>query len=259
MVKLSIITINYNNLDGLKRTIESVINQTWKEFEYIIIDGGSTDGSAEYIQENKEHFDYWVCEPDTGIYNAMNKGIRVVNGQYLLFLNSGDWLYSSVSLELIDWRKISDYDLITYKMLLYFSDKYFYEKYPPSKLSRDFFFRSTLTHQSTLMSKKLFENYGFYNENNKIVSDWEFFFICYENKAKYMQCGDIVFSVFDMYGIGSQGSDVQEIEIYNFYVSKPELMKEYIVYNSLETLNKKSKTAIFKEYMYSKMTKYLIK
>ena len=74
---LSIITINYNNINGLKRTVESVINQTYKDFEYIIIDGGSTDGSAKYISEMSDKFDYWVSEPDKGIYNAMNKGIRI--------------------------------------------------------------------------------------------------------------------------------------------------------------------------------------
>jgi glycosyltransferase involved in cell wall biosynthesis len=75
MLKLSIITINYNNLDGLKRTFESVVNQTWQEFEYIIIDGGSTDGSAEFIESQAGNIDYWVSEPDRGIYNAMNKRI----------------------------------------------------------------------------------------------------------------------------------------------------------------------------------------
>ena len=91
-MKLSIITINYNNLEGFKKTAESVINQTWKEFEWIIIDGGSTDGSKEYIV--KLNYDltrngwnpiaYWCSEPDKGIYNAMNKGIGKAKGEYLL-------------------------------------------------------------------------------------------------------------------------------------------------------------------------------
>ena len=93
--KLSIITINYNNLEGLKRTVESVINQTSKEFEYIVIDGGSNDGSGAYIESKSEHIDYWVSEPDKGIYNAMNKGIAKASGEYLLFLNSGDHLFSN--------------------------------------------------------------------------------------------------------------------------------------------------------------------
>jgi glycosyltransferase involved in cell wall biosynthesis len=92
---LSIITINYNNLSGLEKTIQSVLNQTLKNFEFIIIDGGSTDGSKEYNQEKNEFIDCWVSESDNGIYHAMNKGIKMAKGEYCLFLNSGDYLVDS--------------------------------------------------------------------------------------------------------------------------------------------------------------------
>ena len=95
---LSIITVNLNNRDGLLRTIESVISQTFKDFEWIVIDGGSTDGSKELIEQYADHFAYWVSEPDTGIYNAMNKGIKMAKGEYMQFLNSGDFLRSSTIL-----------------------------------------------------------------------------------------------------------------------------------------------------------------
>ena len=91
-MKLSIITVNLNNRIGLERTINSVVSQTFKDFEWIVIDGGSTDGSKELITQYANHFAYWVSEPDKGIYNAMNKGIKVAKGEYLLFLNSGDWI-----------------------------------------------------------------------------------------------------------------------------------------------------------------------
>jgi glycosyltransferase involved in cell wall biosynthesis len=81
-MKLSIITINYNNASGLRKTIESVANQTSLEFEYIVIDGASTDGSVEIIKEYKEKITYCVSEPDNGIYNAMNKGIHAAKGKY---------------------------------------------------------------------------------------------------------------------------------------------------------------------------------
>ena len=83
-MKLSIITINYNNRDGLQKTIESVVSQSFKDFEWIVIDGGSNDGSRELIERYAESISYWVSEPDNGIYNAMNKGIRVSKGDYLL-------------------------------------------------------------------------------------------------------------------------------------------------------------------------------
>ena len=95
---LSIITINYNNLEGLRRTIDSVISQTWHDFEWIIIDGGSTDGSKELIEETAKQLassdfnplSYWCSEPDKGIFNALNKGVGKAIGQYVNFLNSGD-------------------------------------------------------------------------------------------------------------------------------------------------------------------------
>ena len=94
-MKYSIITINYNNKDGLEKTILSVINQTCQDFEYIIIDGGSTDGSVDVIKKYADRIDYWVSEPDKGIYNAMNKGIIKAKGEYLNFMNSGDCFYDN--------------------------------------------------------------------------------------------------------------------------------------------------------------------
>ena len=79
-MKYSIITVNYNNKDGLRKTIESVIHQTFRDFEFIVIDGGSTDGSAEVLKEYDAQIDYWVSEPDKGVYYAMNKGTRQAHG-----------------------------------------------------------------------------------------------------------------------------------------------------------------------------------
>ena len=90
---ISIITINYNNVVGLKRTMSSVFEQTYKNIEYIIIDGGSTDGSKAYLQDHNQNIDYWVSEPDKGVYNAMNKGIKIASGEYVLFLNRRSFLF----------------------------------------------------------------------------------------------------------------------------------------------------------------------
>lgn len=92
-MKYSIITVNYNNKEGLRNTIESVIHQTYRDFEFIVIDGGSTDGSAEVLKEYDSQITYWVSEKDKGIYNAMNKGIAKATGDYLNFMNSGDCFY----------------------------------------------------------------------------------------------------------------------------------------------------------------------
>ena len=88
---LSIITINYNNAQGLKRTINSVENQSWQEFEWIVIDGGSTDGPRELIESISDKLSFWCSEPDNGIYDAMNKGIQLAEGDIIGILNSNDW------------------------------------------------------------------------------------------------------------------------------------------------------------------------
>src|SRR5690554_603900 len=104
---LSIITVNLNNQKGLQSTIESVISQTYQNFEHIIIDGGSVDNSIEVIKEFESIFKLkrkqlkWVSERDKGIYNAMNKGIKIANGDYLIFMNSGDTFFSNNTLETV--------------------------------------------------------------------------------------------------------------------------------------------------------------
>ncbi|NDP23058.1 MAG: glycosyltransferase, partial [Paludibacter sp.] len=96
---LSIVTINYNNCIGLEKTIASVISQNYRNFEFLVIDGDSTDGSKAIVAKNKDRINYSISEPDTGIYNAMNKGIKAASGEYLLFLNSGDVLNGVIALE----------------------------------------------------------------------------------------------------------------------------------------------------------------
>ena len=167
--KLSIITINFNNLDGLKHTVESVINQTWKEFEYIIIDGASTDGSAEYIRNMQHHFNYWASEPDKGIYNAMNKGIKVANGDYLLFLNSGDYLINPFALQKSIGVLKSNILIAFYALIL--ANK------SVKRVSKDYFNfirKYSPPHQSTFIHKSLFL-INKYNECLEISSDYLWF------------------------------------------------------------------------------------
>lgn len=111
-MKLSIITINYNNKDGLQKTIDSVMSQTWHDFEWIIIDGGSTDGSKELIEQYQQHFSYWCSEPDKGVYNAMNKGIAKAKGEYLNFMNSGDIFYATDILEQVFVNHTPNADIV---------------------------------------------------------------------------------------------------------------------------------------------------
>lgn len=120
MKTLSIITINYNNLEGLRKTTKSVLSQTWHDYEWIIIDGGSTDGSKEFIEETVQNLKrsefnpltYWCSEPDKGIFNALNKGVKKASGQYINFLNSGDIYTEKYVLEFIFKDKQYECDVI---------------------------------------------------------------------------------------------------------------------------------------------------
>ena len=188
---ISIITVNLNDLEGLKKTIKSVFDQTWQEFEFIVIDGGSTDGSKELIEENKERIDHWVSEPDNGIYNAMNKGIELASGEYLFFLNSGDHFVNPQILE-NNREFITGYDLIYFDInVVEEADTYL--RYFPEKLVFSYFTKHTLPHQGTFIKAELFKNVGYYDEKFKIVADWKFFLesICDFN-ATYHKVDDVL-------------------------------------------------------------------
>jgi glycosyltransferase involved in cell wall biosynthesis len=204
-IKLSIITINYNNLDGLQRTVESVVNQTWAAFEYIVIDGGSTDGSVAYIERQSEHIDYWVSEPDNGIYNAMNKGIRMATGEYLLFLNSGDSFFSSMILEQ-NYESITLQDIIYFNLNVVDGNTIFLKKYP-DQLSFSYFTKDTLPHPATFIKASLFSKLGMYDESLQIVSDWKFFIesICKFN-CSYLRV-DETLATFYLDGVSSDSQN----------------------------------------------------
>ena len=194
---LSIITINFNNADGLAKTMQSVIAQTYKNIEYIVIDGGSTDGSKTLIEGHAAPIAEWVSEPDRGIYHAMNKGIEKSTSAYLLFLNSGDVLMNKdtiancfpakMTADIVYGSISSAGRVITY----------------PSELDFTYFFRDSIPHPATFISRKAFEASGKYNEGNKIVSDWEFFLkAIIKDKASYARIPDTI-TDYDPNGISA--------------------------------------------------------
>lgn len=179
-MKLSIITINRNNAEGLLKTIESVVSQTYTDFEYIVIDGASTDSSIEVIKrfESIKYNLVWVSEPDSGIYNAMNKGILKATGEYLLFLNSGDWLYNSTIISEV-FTSNFDEDIVYGDVMIIGQNGYkHFNKYPDIEyVDMTFLTLTSLPHGASFMRSSLFQKYGLYSEKYQFVSDWEFFIV----------------------------------------------------------------------------------
>ena len=254
MIKLTIITINYNNASGLRKTMESVLAQTSKDFEYIVIDGaapqppkgGVSDRAVieSYVNsvEGQEN-GYMRCsflssargrrvgggffsEPDNGIYHAMNKGIRMAQGEYIHFLNSGDWL--------VDKHVVEDMlnflnpltpspsprgeglgvrcDVLIGNVIAVRPDgKVRYKKYNPD-VSLYTFYRGTIEHTSAYIRRDLFDKYGLYDENLKIVSDWKWYLqVVGLNKAS-VQFTDRFVTCFDTSGISSTNLQLDKSE-----------------------------------------------
>lgn len=181
-MKYSIITVNYNNKEGLRKTIESVIQQTFHDYEFIIIDGGSTDGSMDILKEYDAKINYWVSEPDGGIYQGMNKGIKKATGEYLNFMNSGDCFYNEEVLQHV-FNKHLTCDIIVGKDYHYNPQtKQGFRTILPPRISMLTFYIQTLPHQSTFFKRELFTN-TLYDESLKIVADIKLYIqkICVED------------------------------------------------------------------------------
>ncbi|WP_225000040.1 glycosyltransferase [Cesiribacter sp. SM1] len=211
-MEISIITINLNNSAGLERTVRSVLQQEYKEIEYIVIDGGSTDGSVDILKEYDDQITYWISEQDSGMYAAMNKGIRAATGKYLLFLNSGDYLCDEqvITQLLIHSRK--DTDLIYGNLRRIFPNGMRDRVKMPDSITVETMVKGTLCHPVTLIKKSLFDTYGLYDESIRIVADWAFFLKLIISGKITTQYVDSDVAVYSMDGISSKLSNIPLIE-----------------------------------------------
>lgn len=194
-MKLSVITINYNNRDGLRKTIESVVNQTFQDFEYIIIDGGSTDGSVDVIKKYFGRIDYWVSEPDKGIYNAMNKGINVAKGEYCIFMNSGDSFYDNDVYKNVNIN-LDGTDIIYGNTLESNGNIVWHKK----EMTFKTLYYGSLCHQSVFIKTELLKKHH-YDESLRIVSDWKFFLQTLVLDNCTYKGIDMFISVYDVSGL----------------------------------------------------------
>ncbi len=219
MYILSIITINRNNSIGLDKTIQSVLLSKRKAFEYIIIDGASTDASVEVIQKYANEFGdrlKWISEPDKGIYNAMNKGIGYASGKYVQFLNSGDCL---VSCDVIE-KMLCELERLDYPPILYGN---MLKELSNGKVLRDRcfagrdisflgFYLGTLNHSPAYIRRNLFQKYGLYDESLKIVSDWKWYLQAIVLGEETPIYTDIDVTLFDMNGISETNKELDKKE-----------------------------------------------
>lgn len=198
-MKLSIITINYNNLDGLKRTYESVASQSCQDFEWIVIDGGSTDGSKEFIEEHQAQFDYWCSEPDKGVYNAMNKGVATATGEYVNFMNSGDSFYETQTIANVlacecdadVWYGDAIYDCGTHRET----------KIYPKKLSCRWLYYQTLNHQTVFCKTEILRNYPF-DETFRLMADRKLWLMLYMHGFVFRHLS-LIIAIYDTSGISA--------------------------------------------------------
>lgn len=197
MNKLSIITINFNNSEGLKKTINSIKCQSSKDFEYLVIDGGSSDNSVEVIRENSSIVDYWISEKDNGVYHAMNKGVKVATGDYCIFMNSGDVFYDEKVIEHVI-PSLDNTDVIVGSTWLSFGRLVV----APRDVPMRYFYNETLQHQSSFIKRELLLKYP-YDETLHYVSDWKFWiqtlvFADYTYKPL-----DFLISIYDFSGMST--------------------------------------------------------
>ena len=175
MPKVSIITINYNDAAGLEKTLKSVAEQSYREMEHIVIDGGSTDASTEVIAKYAERIAYSVSEKDRGIYHAQNKGIEKATGDYCLFLNSGDYLADENVLQEV-FRHGHSNDIIYGDMIIDHGNGRMTHGKMPERITFYQMYTDTLWHPVSFIKRALFEKYGMYDEQLKMVADYDFFF-----------------------------------------------------------------------------------
>ncbi|MBQ0142662.1 MAG: glycosyltransferase [Prevotellaceae bacterium] len=223
-MKLSIITVNYNGAEGLQKTLNSVSQQSFTDFELIVIDGGSTDESIEVIKEYESLFAHrpspiayrWVSERDKGIYDGMNKGVKMASGEYVYFLNGGDTFMSPDSV--INMFAVGKTEDILVGRLNYIDGRGRYHESYQKKMpyqSMLGFIRTGIPHQSAFIKKSLFDKCGLYDLNYKVAADWQFFMRAIGLYGASVAYCDVLLAHFDNGGLTSKRGDLMAQDINN--------------------------------------------
>lgn len=256
-IRLSIITINRNDAAGLEKTIRSVASQSFTDYEFIVIDGASTDYSLDIITQNESSIHYWISEPDSGIYNAMNKGIVKASGEYLYFLNSGDVFASDdVLLSIFKYELSENFvcgNIIWDKKGTLTEDKSYKER--DWAFSLYDLYSGFLCHQAFFIRKEMFLQYGLYDERLRIMSDWKLFFIAIGINHEKVQYADVTLSIYNTEGLSSTIGG-KAILAEKRMVAEEELSSQ--VYKELDRLYFLSRNGFWVDFIHSKKWIYFV-
>ena len=235
---ISVITINLNHAEGLRRTIRSLPYQKCT-FEHIIIDGKSSDHSVKVVKEESPEETILICEKDGGIYDAMNKGIRLAKGNYLYFLNSGDTLVNIPVFDRIN--NLSEDEIIFYGDRLVGNEKRL-QQFPTSLRLSHLMFNGGIAHQSQFFPKKYFDQYGLYDANERIISDWAWNLTALAiHRLPFQHCGEVVCH-YEGGGLSSSESPIHDDAV----ADQAKFLKQQLPflledYDELETLSRMKK------------------
>ncbi len=252
-MRYSIITINYNNKEGLRRTIESVVNQSCSDYEYIIIDGGSSDGSVDVIKEFEDRIDYYVSESDNGIYHAMNKGVKQAHGDYCIFMNSGDSFYNKDVLDIINSLEVTE-DIVIGKISVNNQGVVISPHPKDGELTLYHLYSGSVPHQGSFIRLDLLKKYP-YDETLKISSDWKFFvqtMIINNCSVRYI---DEYISIYDLGGLSSENPLLmrQEKEKVLMEFIPPRIIEDYKRMKASECLTNTLTPQLRKNYCIDKI------
>lgn len=199
-MRISIITVVYNAVQTIEQTITSVLSQSYNDVEYIIIDGGSTDGTLDIIEKYREKLAYFISEPDNGIYDAMNKGITKATGEVVGLLNADDW-YEPDALTIVgNAFKVSSVGVVFGNMQ--YIEKNGGKKYWEMRNLDELFIGMPIPHPATFVRNSIYKRYGYFDTRYHISADHEFILRLYINKVKFLQV-DSCLTNFRTTGISS--------------------------------------------------------
>lgn len=236
-MKISVITVSFNAASCIEKTIKSVISQKYNNFEYIVVDGKSTDGTVKIIQKYHTHISKWVSEPDTGIYNAMNKAVRMANGEYCIFMNAGDMFANQLVLKQASLFLDDDFDVLTGREISTKDGKVIDYVQPIKKVTKEHFFVTSISHQASFIKRSLLLRYP-YDENLKLVSDWKFWLQTIVFGDSTYRSIDIDVCIFNHDGLTFSLNNIGKVE-------REKVIQELYSRKDIECLSRKYNNQIY--------------